>query len=96
MSNEDQFDDLREVMREIEHVCDKGVAKLACMSTEGLPEAELRERLESIRKCLVTRDGAREVLANCLAGHQGAEEGTHVLETLKWQIVSFSGVDDDA
>ena len=68
MSDDLYFDDLRELMQKIENACDKGIGKFAAMSTEVVSEAELRVRLESIRNCLVTRDGARQILADFMAG----------------------------
>ena len=89
------FDGVRELVHKVEDTAYEGIRKLTSMSTERVSEAELRERLASIRKCLVYRDGARDILDDCLAGNLDADHASHVLETIRYQAMALWGEDDE-
>jgi hypothetical protein len=68
MGDERYFDDVRELVQQVEEAAYQGIRRLASLPTAGVTEAELRERLESIRKCVEVRDGVRAIQSDLLAG----------------------------
>lgn len=94
LMEEARFDAVREIVQEVENTSYEGIQQLAMASTEGLNEADLRGRLDIIRRLLVYRDGARDILSDCLTGNLEMNSALHALETLKYQSLGLVGEDD--
>jgi hypothetical protein len=94
-TRDDEWTELREQVRAIEESVQTRIRKLASVSTERMSEAELRARLETIRKLLAYSDGARGILDDCLDGKLQAEHASHVLETIRYEALALLGGEDE-
>jgi hypothetical protein len=85
MSEEARFDILRKLVQSVEDISYQAIRELAFTTTEGLNEADLRARLDLIRQLLLDREGARNILADYLAGNRGLDSVMDALEALARQ-----------
>jgi hypothetical protein len=95
MSEEASFDILRKLVQSVEDITYKAIRELALASTDGLSAAELRARLDLIRQLLLDRDGARNILAEYLAGNQGSDSVMDALESLARQTGYYDQSHED-